>query len=151
LASLMRAVWTGRAGDTLRIYGLDPLLEASADGSVLGACFLFKTTVDHALARGMRVVWVSTGPLTTHARHAARELWCRRALATRCHGVVTSWRADLETFRELGVPHERIIVAPEADPTSRIARLIERRRVPGSVPLSIVIPIRNRAGADLRN
>jgi glycosyltransferase involved in cell wall biosynthesis len=153
LASLMRAVWTGRAGDTLRIHGIAPLLEAKADGSVLGACLLFVKTLDHALARRMRVVWVSTGPLTTHAQHAAREQWCRRAFSTRCHGVVTSCRADVETFRELGVPDDRIVVAPELSVTELrpSANLIQRRPVPGTLPLSIVIPIRNRAGADVRN
>ena len=154
LASLMRAVWTGRAGDTLRIHGLAPLFEATADGSVLGACLLFVKTLDHALARRMRVIWVSTEPLTPHAQHAERERWCRRALAARCHGVVTCLRADVDAFRELGVPGDRIVVAP--DPSARMgprpsATLIERRPIPGSLPLSVVIPIRNRAGADVRN
>lgn len=153
LASLMRAVWMGRAGDMLRVYGIAPLFEATNDGSVLGACYLFIKTLDHALARRMRIEWISTGPLTTHPQHAARELYCRRALAQRCHGVVTTCSGDVETFRELGVPRDQIVLAPDIDEARPrpIAKVIERRRVPGSLPLSIVIPIRNRAGADVRN
>lgn len=154
LASLMRAVWTGRAGDELRVYSIAPLLAANDDGSVLGACWLFVKTLDHALARRMRVVWVAPSPLTTHPVHAARELWCRRALAARCHGVAT--RADVDTFRALGVPADRIAIAPDAtatdDPKRRpLATVSVRRRVAGPTPLSVIIPIRNRAGADVRN
>lgn len=112
LATLMRAVWTGRAGDTLNIHGIGPLLEAAEHGSVLANCHLFVKTLDHALARGMRVVWTSIGPLATHTRHRALELWCRRALVARCHTIVTHWRADHDRFRELGAPPDRIVFVP---------------------------------------
>ncbi|HTL33846.1 MAG TPA: glycosyltransferase, partial [Kofleriaceae bacterium] len=152
LASLMRSVWTGRAGDMLRIYGIAPLLEAGDDGSVLGACWLFIKTLDHALARQMRIVWIANAPLATHHRHAKRERWCRRALAERCHGVVTSCAADVDMFWELGVGRERIVVAPAISVGPRpVARLVEKRPVAGTLPISIVIPLRNRAGQDVRN
>jgi hypothetical protein len=147
----MRAVWTGRAGDMLRVYGIAPLLEANDDGSVLGACWLFIKTLDHALARQMRIVWIANAPLTVHPRHGKRELWCRRALAERCHGVVTSCAQDVETFRRLGVPADRVVVAESIAKTRPVARLVEKRPTPGTLPLSIVIPIRNRAGQDVRN
>jgi glycosyltransferase involved in cell wall biosynthesis len=112
LAALMRAVWTGHAGDTLNIHGIGPLLEAADHGSVLANCHLFVKTLDHALARGMRVVWTSIGPLATHPRHRALELWCRRALVARCQTIVTHWRADHDRFCELGAPSDRIVFVP---------------------------------------
>jgi glycosyltransferase involved in cell wall biosynthesis len=112
LAALMRAVWMGRAGDTLNIHGIAPLLAAADDGSVLARCHLFVKTLDHALARGMRVVWTSSGPLATHPRHHAHELWCRRALAARCHTIVTHWRLDHGRFGELGAPADRTVFVP---------------------------------------
>jgi glycosyltransferase involved in cell wall biosynthesis len=130
LASLMRTVWTGRAGDTLRIYSLAPLFEADNDGSVRGLCFLFLKTLDHALARRMRLVWVTSDPHTTQSKHAERERACREALAARCHSVA----AD-----------------PRETKAQPIATVVERRRVPGTLPISVVIPIRNRAGVDVRN
>jgi hypothetical protein len=136
----------------LRIYGIAPLLEAGDDGSVLGACWLFIKTLDHALARQMRIVWIANAPLATHHRHAKRERWCRRALAERCHGVVTSCAADVDMFWELGVGRERIVVAPAISVGPRpVARLVEKRPVAGTLPISIVIPLRNRAGQDVRN
>jgi glycosyltransferase involved in cell wall biosynthesis len=112
LALLMRAVWTGRAGDTLNIHGIGPLLEAADHASVRANGHLFVKTLDHALARGMRIVWTSIGPLATHPRHRALELGCRRALVARCHAIVTHWRADHDRLRELGAPPDRIVFVP---------------------------------------
>lgn len=112
LAALMRAVWTGRAGDTLNIHGLGPLLEPADHGSAIANCLLFARTLDHALARGTRVVWTSTGPLAAHPRHPAVERRCRHALVARCHAIVTHWRSDRDRFRELGAAPERIIFLP---------------------------------------
>jgi glycosyltransferase involved in cell wall biosynthesis len=150
LASLMRAVWTGTAGDTLRIFGLAPLFEPANDGSVLGACWLFIRTIDHARARRMRIIWAANEPLTAHPHHAKREQWCRRELAARCHRIEMSSVGDAEAAQtELGVSRDRITIAA---PKSRaVGKLVERRRSPGAQPISIVIPLRNRAGADVRN
>lgn len=112
LATLMRAVWTGQAGDVLHIHGIGPLLDARERGSVLACCHLFIRTLDHALARGTRVVWTSHGPLTVHPRHAAEERWCRRALAARCHTIVTHWRTDADQLRELGATAEQTVFVP---------------------------------------
>ncbi len=111
LAGFMRAVWTGKAGDVLHLHGFAPLLHASDRGTALARCHLLVRTVDHALARGMRVVWIEPGPLATHARFADVEARCRRALATRCHAIVTHWRRDLDVFRELGAGQRAQFVA----------------------------------------
>jgi glycosyltransferase involved in cell wall biosynthesis len=79
---------------------------------VLANCHLFVKTLDHAVARGMRVVWTSNGPLATHPRHRAPELWCRRALVARCQTIVTHWWADHDRFRQLGAPPDRIVFVP---------------------------------------
>lgn len=109
LASLMRAVWTGRAGDTLLIRDVSPLLEAAGRGDVLASGHLFVKTLDHALARGMRLVWTSPGLLTTHPRHREHEAWIRRALAARCQTIVTHWRPDVDRLRALGAPLDRTV------------------------------------------
>jgi glycosyltransferase involved in cell wall biosynthesis len=111
LAALMRAVWTGRAGDTLHVLGIEPLLDGDDAGAVIGRSRLFAATLDHALARGMRLVWTSRGPLTDHPRHAVHEAWCRRALTARCHAVVTHWPTDVERLHALG-GGDRVTYAP---------------------------------------
>ncbi|MEO8700961.1 MAG: glycosyltransferase [Kofleriaceae bacterium] len=98
LAQLVRAVWTGNAGDVLHIHGIAPLLAAPADGSVLAACLVFLKTIDHARARGMRVVSIVAEPV---ARHPVRQAWCLRQLAARCDATVTHWRDGVHRF----VPH----------------------------------------------
>jgi len=115
LARLIRAVWTGRAGTTLHILGLGPVLDDGDAGTVIGRSRLFVATLDHALARGMRLVWTSRGPLSAHPRHAVHEAWCRRALAERCHAIVTHWPTDRDRLRALGggdrvmyVPHPSV-------------------------------------------
>jgi GT2 family glycosyltransferase len=114
LAAFMRAVWTGQAGDVLHVAGFAPLLHAPDRGTALARCHLFVRTIDHALARGMRVVWTTPGPLSTHARHGDAEAWCRRALATRCHAIVTHWRPDLQVLRALGAG-DRAVFMPHPD------------------------------------
>jgi hypothetical protein len=88
LARLVRAVWTGRAGDELHIHSIAPLLVGN-EGAVLAACVVFLKTLDHARARGMRVVWISSGPLPPHPP------WLVRELAARCNTIVTHWEDDL--------------------------------------------------------
>ena len=117
LPSLLRAVWTGRAGGTLVIHDLAPLLEGTP-AEVIANRILFAKTLDHALARGTRIMWAGS--------RSSAEL--ARTIETRATTVVTT----------------------SARPT-RIATLVVRRSSPGPAPISIVIPIRNRAGADLRN
>lgn len=114
LARLVRLVWTGRAGSTLHIHDLEPLFASRDDGGVVGACLLFLATLDHARARGMRVVWIARGPLATHPRHAARERWCRRALAARCDAIVTHWQPDVARLHALG-GGDRVACVPHPD------------------------------------
>jgi hypothetical protein len=101
LASLMRAVWTGRAGDVLHIHDLSPLFAAPDAGSVIATIMLFAKTLDHARARGARVVWTPLQPLAVLVArpHYAR---CLRELARRCDCIVTHWPADVETIGKLG-------------------------------------------------
>jgi hypothetical protein len=94
LAQLVRAVWSGRGGEVLHIHSLAPLFASPEDGSVLAACVIFLKTLDHARARGLRVVWSSAGPLAAHPRHPRRQDWCVRELARRCDTIVTHWADD---------------------------------------------------------
>ena len=86
LSALMRAVWSGRAGDALLVGDLAPLFDAAERGTALANCRLFILTIDHARARGMRVMWTRGAPGAI--TFPDEEAWCRRALAARCDAVV---------------------------------------------------------------
>lgn len=58
----------------------------------------------------------------------------------------SAWRHHL--FPDAAVPRRTATGPSRARPE---ANLVERRTVPGPTPLSVIIPLRNRAGADVRN
>lgn len=106
LSALMRAVWSGRAGDALHVLDLAPLFQATERGSILANCRMFIATIDHARARGMRVMWTQRGPVATHSRCANDAYWCHSALADRCDVIVTHWPTDAARFaRSTYLPH----------------------------------------------
>jgi glycosyltransferase involved in cell wall biosynthesis len=63
---------------------------------------------------------------------------------------VTSSQADVATFRDLGVPDDRIVLEGASVHPRPVATVVDRRRG-GTLPISVIIPLRNRAGADVRN
>ncbi len=115
LVALIRAVWAGRSGDTLHVHSLATLFDTADPARAIASSRVFVKTLDHALARGLRLVWTSRGPLGIHARHRGPEEWCHRALVERCDVVVTHWPTDLERLRALGAPSERTSFVPYPD------------------------------------
>lgn len=112
LARLVRTVWLGRAGEVVHIHDLAPLFAPPHDGGVLATMLLFAKTLDHARARGSRIVWTSSGPLTLHARHPRRFERAIRDLALRCDAIITHWPEDVARIALLGGPTPRFIAHP---------------------------------------
>lgn len=136
--------------DRRRLHGR--LREVDATRERLGRC------VTNALERHRAWSGIVAGAWHLHPRWQGPPFpqWIERLRDSVERGVVPPNQHDgclrLDDPVSRSAWRKLLFSSAEVTPRpSRVATLIERRAVPGSAPLSIVIPIRNRAGSDVRN
>ncbi len=141
LASLMRIVWPGRTGDALLVYGFDEIISSEERGAALANAYLFEKTLDHAHARGSRVVWVVDDVLSDEGRHPEIRGRLRDFLLSKADRIVVRSYAERDALRDCVPQAEgRVVVSPHPhyvgvlpDVSSDFARAeLELPEVPGT-------------------